>query len=222
MSFLTRSIGKLVAGTAMLVALLAAMMAGPLGSASAAQQVCSFDKKALEPVLGFWRAAAEEQEALLTEPLPPIEYEALRGSYVEREWDDSPFVEGWGNETSWDLLDAWDRAVGRARADYQRARRGLAKRANDWLRRNKARLGEDRALKMAWAMYRRGVKPLRKRRDARIEKARTVCPRAMRQAESIGRSGVEELGRNYRRTIAALEERLDLWWEENPDGYPPG
>lgn len=217
MSSLKPSTGKAVAGTAFLVAFLAAMI-GATGSASAASAVCTFDKEPVVSTLEFWKEAWETQEALSGQPLHPHEGTDLYWFYEGRWLDDDELLSAWTRNTGRDLNEAWDRAIRQAEKDYLRARGRVIKKANRWLRRNKARLGEERALDMAWAMYRRAHRPLRKQKAARNKKTRTVCSKALRQVEPIGRSAEREVYRSFGRTADALDVRVDLWWEQNPYG----
>ncbi|MFM9054585.1 MAG: hypothetical protein ACKOQ5_07040 [Solirubrobacterales bacterium] len=217
MSYLKRSIGKAVAGTAIFVAFLAALV-GPAGPASAASTLCTYDGKALEPTLEFWRAASKKEEALKAQPVSDDQFDALYRPYSDREDEDSAAFYKWADETRDRLDEEMQKAIGDAQMAQYQGKERITRDANRWLRQNSGRLGEARALKMAWAKYRRGMKRLNRQTKAKVKEARTVCPAAMRGVISTRRSAEKELQGHFDAITAVLEERWELGLQQGSQG----
>ena len=216
MSSLKRSIGKAAAGAALPVAFFVAMV-GPAGPASAASTLCTYDGKALEPTLEFWRAALKKEEALKAQPVSDDQFNALYRPYSDREDEDSAAFYKWADETRDRLDEEMQKAIGDAQMAQYQGKERITRDANRWLRQNSGRLGEARALKMAWAKYRRGMKQLNRQTKAKVKEARAVCPAAMRGVISTRRSAEQEVTEALERITLVLDERVELWLLQN--GY---
>lgn len=216
MSSLKRSIGKAAAGAALPVAFFVAMV-GPAGPAPAASTLCTYDGKALEPTLEFWRAALKKEEALKAQPVSDDQFNALYRPYSDREDEDSAAFYKWADETSDRLEDEMQKAIGDAQMAQYQGKERVRRDANRWFRQNSGRLGERRALKMAVAKYRRGLKRLDRQKKAKVKEARAVCPAAMRGVISTRRSAEQEVTEAFERITLVLDERVELWLLQN--GY---